>query len=117
MKRFGLMMVASVLMLASWPARAEADAKTFLAEIDAGKKTYLYILDAYANGFDWANTDLRAAKRQPLYCLPAKLAVTAEQSGAILRQFIKQNPVAANWPAGMALLEAFKDTFPCKATE
>ena len=98
------------------PARAEADARTFLQRIDAGEQIFLYVLDGYANGFGWANSELKERGQAPLFCPPEDLAITAEQTADILRRFVRERPQAGNAPAGLALLMALQNVFPCPAT-
>ena len=97
------------------PAQAEADARTFLARIDSGDSLYLLTLNGYANGLSWANTYLDEVGQPKLYCAPTRLAITAEQNADILRRYVADVPEAATAPAGLALLLAYRATFPCPA--
>lgn len=112
----GLAIVAVItgLVAAPSPARAENSAKWFLDQIDGGNTVALVVLDGYANGMSWANTDLKLRGLPPLFCEPDRLAITAQQNADILRRYVDGAGAAlAEDPAGLVLLYALKDTFPC----
>lgn len=102
---------ASLFLLPA-PARAEIDAKTFLERIAKGDILSLLVLDGYANGFGWANAYLEDKGQKKMFCAP-DLAITAEQNADILRRHLKAEPSLATAPAGIALLRAYRATFPC----
>lgn len=96
-------------------AQAEPSAEEVISMIDKGDQMALLILDGYANGMEWANTELESRGDALLFCAPRKLAITAEQNADILRQYIKTPPGSrvADLPAGIVLLNALRATFPC----
>ena len=105
--------------LISSPASAEPDASTFLQRIDQGGaqgEIAKHTLSAYENGLGWANAHLENEGQRRLYCPPGQLALTPDQVVDIFRRFVARNPEAGNSPAGMVLLFALQDTFPCPAT-
>ena len=53
-------------------------------------------------GLSWANAHLMALKQPPIYCQPSHLGMISYELNAS--------------PAGMVLLLALEDTFPCKRT-
>lgn len=106
-------LVAGSLALLATPARAEADARTFLERIDRGDEVFLHMLDGYASGLGWANGYLEHLGRPRLFCPPERLAITAQQNADILRRYVAAEPAAATAPAGLALLYALRATFPC----
>lgn len=108
--------IAFSLGVASSPARAEPSAKEVLSLIDKGDQVALLILDAYSNGMDWANSELQSRNTPRLYCAPRNLAITANQTADILRQYLKSpdGSVTSHLPAGLILLRALQATFPCE---
>ena len=100
---------------ASSSAQAEPSASYVMKQIDGGGKIDLLILDAYSNGFEWANTDLKIKHEVPLFCAPQSLAITPDQNASILRDVLRDKPALAEAPAGLAMLYALKQTFPCEA--
>jgi hypothetical protein len=106
-------LVGGVALSSISPARAEGTARQFLDYIDRGESIFLQILNAYANGMNWSNTYLADSGQRKMYCLPQRLAITAEQNAEILRQHLQRMPEIGNFPAGLALLAAYRDTFPC----
>jgi hypothetical protein len=131
--RWGRALLASLagghLALLPAPARAEVeeqlvqpqaaptppyvDAMTILARIRRGDATALLVLDGYADGFEWANTYLEAQGQPKIFCAPERLSITAEQNADILRRHLIATPSLAAAPAAMALLYAYRATFPC----
>lgn len=112
-RTLAISLAGSSLVLLATPARAEADARTFLDRIAGGDTLYLQILNGYANGLAWANTWLGETGQPKLYCPPPRLSITAEQNADILRRYLTTDPTAATAPAGLALLLAYRSAFPC----
>lgn len=106
-------LIVCTAIAASTSARAEATANVFLEEIGKGDKLMLYVLDGYANGLLWARTAVEVETGFKLYCPPGKLAITPDQNRAILQQHVTNVPSQGELPAGMALLRAYRATFPC----
>lgn len=104
------------LLFTAAPVRAEASARTFLQRIDEGGTSgemWAQILNAYANGIAWANTQIGENGQPKMFCQPANLAITAGQHVDILRRYIARDPAIADAPAGLAMLRALQATFPC----
>lgn len=111
-------LTASLFFTAA-PARAEADARSFLARIDAGgpeAEMLAELLLAYGEGISWANVQMAENGQPRLYCPPANRALTVAQNVNILRRFVERIPEAGSSPAGLVLLFAYKDAFPCPTT-
>ena len=87
-------------------------------ELDKGAQEEFELIISYiAEGFGWANAELRRRKTPPLYCPPPKLAITAPQLIDILRRAIVEdqplsNPLS-NQALGFALLVSLERAFPC----
>lgn len=105
--------LAALALVAAHPARAEASADEFLKGMNRGDDMSTVLLLAYTVGFSWANTELQMAGRPMLYCVPPKLALRREQAGSILLQYVKAHPKSRTFPAGMVMLDAMQQTFPC----
>jgi hypothetical protein len=97
------------------PARAEADASTFLAGIYGGDATMLMVLNGYANGISWANSVLAHRGQPRLFCPPDDVAISPEQNAEMLRRYVRDNPRARTVPAGLAMFLALEASFPCGA--
>jgi hypothetical protein len=81
-----------------------------------GFKQYL---DGVGTGFFWANTHQDTRNLARLYCQPGKLPLYAENYVQILEDYIysmadKSNPLPDGIPVELLLLNALKETFPCK---
>jgi hypothetical protein len=107
------LLLGSLYLLAATPAQAEPDANTFLRKIREGDALHLQVLSGYATGYSWSNTWLQQKGAAPLYCKPAKLALTAKHKADILERFIAEHPPMGAQPAGLGLLYALVSTFPC----
>jgi Rap1a immunity proteins len=62
----------------------------------------------------WPNARLHLDGRPQLYCEPKMLALTSEQDISILRRYVKEHPETKDKPAGVVMLLAMQDIFPCK---
>ena len=71
------------------------------------------ILGAFGVGIEWASVAVERDGGKPLFCLPTKLALTPVQQADMLRRHVKEYPFTADSPAGLVLLKAYQDTFPC----
>ena len=113
-----LLAATCALTMAAIPtaARAEADARTFLDRIEDGDSVYREVLHAYADGMSWANVLLQETGKEPLFCPPEDLSISAEQHADLLRRFVRDNPAAATSPAGLVMLFALQSAFPCDAS-
>ena len=120
MKPGARLMIAAtvVLAVAATPTagRAEADARTFLDRIEDGDSMHLEVLHAYADGMAWANAMLQETGKEPLFCAPEDLRISAEHHADLLRRFVRDHPAAATSPAGLAMLFALQSAFPCDAS-
>ena len=115
-RNFFAVAAVSSFVVCSTPALAEGSANTFLEAIDNQSNITLLILDGYTNGMDWMNTELGAIGQPLIYCAPTNLSITADQNADILRKHVQANKWIGESPAGLALLEAYKATFPCGET-
>lgn len=95
------------------PAQAEETAKWFINQADQGSTTAILVLTSYENGMAWSNAYLEDRGEAKLYCTPAKLALTYDQIVDILRRYVAKYPKVGEEPAGLTLLYAMIDAFPC----
>ena len=89
-----------------------------LLEIIDGDNEYdqrgsLYIA-GLGQGLFWANVKLASSGRALLYCEPGNLVLTTDQKVSILRSYTAKNSSYGVAPAGLVLLRALKDVFPCQ---
>jgi hypothetical protein len=113
--RVSKMGIVSVLALAflTTPAKAEPSAAQFLSDIAKGGTAQLWMLYSYSVGFQWANAQVRYDKGKPLFCQAGKLAITPDQNAQILRDYVSRHPDKGKTQAGLVLLMAYQETFPC----
>ena len=62
--------------------------------------------------YGWANTDLQRKSKETLFCVPGML--TVEHEVDIMVRHIEQVPEDGKQPAGIVMLYALKEAFPCK---
>lgn len=75
-------------------------------------------LDGVKEGLVSSSVAAQVDGKQPLFCLPGKLALTAEQAEDLMLRWAKAHPEVASTnntrlPASLALLGGLVDTFPC----
>lgn len=99
----------------STPAAAEITANEAISLAESKSELAIATISSMANGMSWMNVELEFSGKGPVYCQPDKLAITDDQYVIILKEHIMRNPRMANSSLGLALLNALKDTFPCKA--
>jgi hypothetical protein len=112
MIRSGL--AGALLLLSATAARSEMSAKEAIQQVQAGDVSPVYFLSGLGTGFSWANTALQLDNKPRLYCVPAKIALTADQEFDVLRRYVEGNPAFADKPVGAVLLFALRDAFPCR---
>jgi hypothetical protein len=105
----GLWIVASAV-----PAHAEMSAKDLISEYRAGNQWTAVFILGIENGLGWEESYQDENGGVAIFCQPGKLALTVEQDVDITSRYVAANPKSAEYPFGMALLLAMKDTFPCK---
>ena len=65
------------------------------------------------DGFGWVNAELSINGQNKLYCQPTKLALEPDQIVSIFMNFSKKWHGDSKAPAGMIMLLALQETFPC----
>jgi hypothetical protein len=75
-------------------------------ELDEGaQKEFELIISYIADGFGWANAELRRRKTPPLYCPPPKMAITAPQLIDICAaQLLRINRYPIRYPIKLLVL-------------
>jgi hypothetical protein len=89
----------------------DAEVKNNFKRIEQGYQKAL--LQGMSIGIGWANTIIENETGKKLWCQPAKLAVSLDQDISMLRLALKEDPTLEKVPLGMALIYAYKYTFPC----
>jgi hypothetical protein len=113
-------LVSLMIFCAIYPAaraQAEGNAKGFLQSYDSASPTtqesLRAIIKLVEDGISWADADLKSRHQPMLYCPPAKLALTGEQLVDMLHREVKENPIDADFPFGLGLLNSLEKVFPC----
>jgi hypothetical protein len=97
------------------PAHAEMSAKDLISDYRAGNQLTAAFIHGIDDGIGWEESYQEQNGGMRIYCQPGKLALTIEQDVDITSRYIAANPKAAEYPFGLALLLALKDTFPCQS--
>jgi Rap1a immunity proteins len=113
-------LVYAIVALAclSGAAHAEMTAKQLVTASINGlsinaNPTYAY-LRSIVVGMTATNTRLIAYGRKPIYCLPLAFALTSSRNLDIISTFIAAHPEYSDYDAGLVLVEAMRETFPCQ---
>lgn len=106
-----LALVAPFLFAGS--TRAEMSAKEMLERSKKGEALASFYIGAMGNAFSWATVYEEGRINNPIYCPPAKVALTPDQIVDIMSRFVDRDAKFADKPAGITLLYALIDAFPC----
>jgi hypothetical protein len=96
-------------------AKAEMTADQYKkwAHADNSSVYAAYITGAI-NELGWANGDLIAKKRPPLFCPPEQLPIGAQTVYPLLDEFFTNHPgLSDDFPVGLAILRSLQAAFPC----
>lgn len=75
---------------------------------------YAAYITGTINAFGWANGDLVAKKRPPLFCPPQTLAIGNRNVYPLLDAFFAEHPgISDDFPIGLAILRSLQRAFPC----
>jgi hypothetical protein len=76
--------------------------------------TYSAYITGTINALGWANGDLLAKKRAPLFCPPQNLAIGNQNVYPLLDEFFTNHPgISDDLPIGLVILRALQGAFPC----
>ena len=107
----------AMIIATSTIANCEPKANDLLEFIDSDHEDLHQAATTYMNGLSrglfWANVRLAASERAQLYCEPDNLSLTSDQIVSIFRNYMAKNSSDGEEPAGMILMFALKDVFPC----
>lgn len=93
---------------------ADVSANEMVTLFRSGNVNARWYLKGMRNGFMWANAELQAKGKTPLFCAPDTIVLTIEQELDILARLIKDKQRLRDYPVGPMLLQALTTTFPCK---
>lgn len=75
---------------------------------------YAAYITGTINALGWANGDLVAKKRAPLFCPPTDLAIGNQNVYPVLDEFFTNHPgISDDFPIGLAILRSLQAAFPC----
>jgi hypothetical protein len=99
-------------------ARADMTARQIMHAYEASDQIWSVYIGLIVNGFEWANTDLKARGLTPLYCDDNKLkGDTLGQHAQViipyLGRYLAARPGNVDLPIGEVLLFALRESFPC----
>jgi hypothetical protein len=52
--------------------------------------------------------------QRPVYCAPSNIGLTLEQYVRVMKDYVNKNPKLNEMPAGLAMVFAAQDAFPCR---
>jgi hypothetical protein len=114
MRKYVLLVIAMLFSLASSANAATILLKDYKSPKNEAEKAFSQLyLDGIKEGLITFNSQLTNEGRQPLFCLPGKLALTIEQAEEIMLRDAKKVPNPDQYPISIILLHGLKDTFPC----
>jgi hypothetical protein len=106
--------IAVALIATILPAAAEMSAKQMIESFTKENTTTIKVyLRGLHQAYAWSNTALKAQGNPRLYCEPASITLTDEQSLDIMRRSVEANPSTGTSPAPMVLLLSLQAAFPC----
>jgi hypothetical protein len=109
----GAIIILLLATIITSPALAELSAESAIELYRQKDPQLILFLNGLGQGFSWANTLLRDGK-EPLFCVPGKVALTVDQQVDILARYIQEIPADASLPVGGVMIHALRDAFPCK---
>ena len=116
MRAFFIAACASLALATS--AHADPSVSDYRTATGEAKADLDYYVSATAQAYLWANADAETKGRQPLYCAPARLALTSEQVQDILDRWLDRRPAALGPESdaylALEVLLALQATFPCQ---
>ena len=118
MRKFHLLTMAfgAFVFLNAGPVRAEPSARDLIEIIDKEDDVSALgeaILLGLESAYSWSNATLGNRGGKLLYCQPENLAITRSQLKDIFERFVEEHNELADEPAGLVLLLALEETFPC----
>jgi hypothetical protein len=78
------------------------------------KALNMVYLDGVREGLAIFDAELAVEGRQPLFCMPEKLALTVEQAEDIMMREAKKSTDPGDVPISLLLMKGLEDTFPCQ---
>jgi hypothetical protein len=106
--------IAVALIATILPAAAEMSAKQMIESFTKEDTTTIKVyFRGLHEAFAWSNTALKQQGKLRLYCEPASITLTDEQSFDIMRRAVVTDPKLGTNPAGLALLLSLQVAFPC----
>jgi hypothetical protein len=117
-------LIASLLALISISVSAQVSLKLkdYDSMSDQEKEIALYYIAGIGNGISWANVALVETKQKPLYCAPAKFALSLDNYKSFIDLEVKKAKSDSNkWAyqnmeLGHAMLLHLQEIFPCNGT-
>lgn len=107
-----------VLSISPLQASAEPTAKD-LIEADANDDDLTIVrnlvFQTYYDAFMWASifVEVNSDGQSGIYCPPRNIVMQTEQVKSIFIEFIKNHPDQSEQAAGIVMLMALRDAFPC----
>ncbi len=110
-------MVSVLASIWTVPAHGEVTLEKYHAVKET--QSFKQYIDGVGTGFFGANAHQGTRNLPPLYCQPGKLPLYADNYLQILDDYISNRPgepnsLANSIPVELLLLNALRETFPCK---
>src|SRR6516225_413758 len=87
--------------------------KDYKAANNDEKAFYYLYLDGVREGIIELNVALEEKRKQPLFCLPEKLALTVGQAEDIMMRQAEKMTDPDQLPIGLLLAQGLQNKFPC----
>jgi hypothetical protein len=128
MKRVRILALAAAACALAGAARAEPNITQYEQYTGAQgtpetKVVFPMWLAGVGLGFQWMNTEFVKRGQPAAFCLPESFGSSADQFDGLLHDYLAKRRAKldaqrqadlAEFPTGLVLLNAMKDTFPCK---
>ena len=92
----------------------ETSTRDALKDYDKRNPIAVAYLQGLRTGLEWANTANHDMHQRFVYCAPSNIGLTLEQYVRVIKDYVNKNPKLNEMPAGLAMVFAARDAFPCR---
>ena len=95
-------------------AGGETSTRDALRDYDKGNPIAVAYLQGLRTGLEWANSANQEMHQRLVYCAPSDIALKLEQYVRVMKDYVSKYPKLNEMPAGLAMVFAARDAFPCR---